>query len=92
MANPCTLEVEQSTQLGGLDYTANVVGLNAMLDGSLSPLWNVGETATDYIYGTFTFTQSFPLAPGTHTVESVGVSLYGVYLRAYHANYRVHTP
>jgi hypothetical protein len=89
---PCTLEIEQSAQLGYVDYTSNEVDLGALLDGSLTLFPIVGETATDYSYTSFNYTQSFSLKPGTHTVQSYGESSDGVYLGFYHMNYRVYVP
>ena len=89
---PCTLEVDQTAQLGDVDYTSNEVAVGPILDGSYTGGPYAGETATDNSSATFHYTESFPLTPGTHTVQAWGDSTYGVGLGFYHNNYRVYVP
>jgi hypothetical protein len=90
---PCTLEIEQTVQVGAVSYAANWWAPVVNVDGSplaYSPF--VGQVPTDDSYVLATVNQSISLKPGTHTVQSFVYSYYGLYLEDYHINYRVYTP
>jgi len=89
----CTLEIEQSMQVGGVSYVSNLWAPIVKLDGgylAYSP-W-VGETPTDGFYVLATSNQSIQVTPGTHTVQSFVISIYGLNLYNFHINYRVYVP
>ena len=89
----CTLEIEQSMQVGGVTHVSNAWGPVVQLDGvylQYSPL--VGETPTDGYYVLGTSNQSILVTRGTHTVQSFVSSWYGLHVYNYHINYRVYVP
>jgi hypothetical protein len=88
----CTLEIEQTAQVGDEDYTTNGWGLGVLIDGTTWLYTSVGDVPSDGNFAVGTSDQSTPLTPGKHTVQSFIWSYDGLYLGAYHMNYRVYVP
>lgn len=89
----CTLEIEQSVDVGGVTSSGNWWGPFVQVDGSYTDYSPpVGETPTDGSYVLVTSNQSTPLTPGKHTVQSFVYSYFGLYICSYHINYRVYIP
>jgi hypothetical protein len=89
----CTLEIEQSVQVGLGSASENLWGSAVQLDGSYlaySPY--VGEVPTDGSYVLATGSQTIPLTYGPHTVQSFVFSYFGLTLEDYHINYRLYIP
>jgi hypothetical protein len=90
----CTLEIEQSVDAGGVTSSDNWWGPFVELDGAIIYAYfvPVGETPTDESFVLVTSNQSTPLTCGKHTVQSFVYSFDGLYIWAYHINYRVYVP
>jgi hypothetical protein len=89
----CTLEIEQSVAVGGVDSTGNWWGPFVKVDGSFTSYSPpVGETPTDYSFVLATSNQSTTLTPGKHTVQSFVYSYDGLHVDSYHITYRVYAP
>jgi hypothetical protein len=89
----CTLEIEQSVEVGGVSYADNPWSLSVVVDGSVlgySP--EIGLVPSDGSYVTGNVNQSAPLTPGKHTVQSLVLSNDGLNLGSSHINYRVYVP
>jgi hypothetical protein len=86
----CTLEIDQSVQVGGQETAGNTWGPVVYVDGlptSYSPM--VGEVPTDLSYALVTSNQTTAVTQGTHTVQSLAWSTYGMGLGTYNIVYRV---
>lgn len=87
----CTLEIEQSVDVGGVKSAENWWGPFVQVDGNYTSYGPpVGETPKDESFTLTTSNQSTPLAPGTHAVQSSVYSYYGLYISSYHITYRVY--
>lgn len=86
----CTLEVEQSVSVGGVDFTGNWCGPFVWVDGNENDAPPAGETPTDkgYIHTGAIWTTG--LTHGKHTVQSSIYSYDGLYVWSYHITYRVY--
>ena len=90
---PCTLEVEETVNVGNMTVASNYWALGGRVDGSGLPNWSwTGTVPSDESWVQGAFNQSIPLTPGSHTVQSFIMSTDGVQLGVYHVNYRIYEP
>jgi hypothetical protein len=86
----CTVEADQSVQVGGQEATGNTWGPVVYVDGiatSYAP--TVGEVPSDSSFALVTSNQSILVTQGTHTVQSLAWSTLGMNLGTYSIVYRV---
>lgn len=88
----CTLEIEPSIDVGGVDSEGNWWGPFISVDGGpfLPYAPPVGETPTDDSYILNTSKQSTTVTCGPHTVQTYVYSFYGLYIWSYYNTYRVY--
>lgn len=87
----CTLEIEQSVSVGGVDSVGNWCGPFAQVDGQWTPYGPpAGETPTDKSFILTGSIQTTTLTPGKHTVQSFIYSYFGLTVWSYHVTYRVY--
>jgi hypothetical protein len=86
----CVLEIEQTAEVGTVYCPFDEWSLEVLLD----ECWLYEPTEgymTYFSYGVGTYTQSVPLGPGRHCVQSFVADENGeYYLESYHVNYRVY--
>ena len=90
-AGGCTLEIEQSISVGGVDSEDNWCGPFVQVDGNWTNYGPpAGETPTDESFMLTGSIQTTTLKKGNHTVQSFIYSYYGLYVWSYHITYRVY--
>jgi len=89
---PCTLEASITAGLGNVDYASNTFDYGYSVDGGLVLARPIGTVPSDYSPVMGTWSESFSLSPGAHTVQSRGFTIYGAELYDYHIDYKIYEP
>ena len=90
---PCTLEIHETAEFGGVTSTNNWLYLLAQVDGQDVP--NNGaasEVPSDYGWMEAFTDQTVALEPGSHTVQSFAGTDDGAVLWSFYNSYRVYIP